>query len=186
MRSLLAAALLAQAAPSTPVEVAAAPAAWKEPLARASKAARALQDRLQGRLARALSDGGPAAAVSVCRDEARQLALAVERESGVQLGRTSDRLRNPANAPPAWAKRAVAGAAGLKASAVAPTALDLGDRLGVLFPIPVRGTCVGCHGPPESLPVSVKQALEAAYPGDRATGYAEGELRGFVWVEVPR
>jgi mono/diheme cytochrome c family protein len=27
--------------------------------------------------------------------------------------------------------------------------------------------------------------LEAAYPQDRATGFEEGDLRGFIWAEAP-
>jgi hypothetical protein len=28
--------------------------------------------------------------------------------------------------------------------------------------------------------------LAVAYPGDRATGFAPGDLRGWMWAEVPK
>src|SRR5919206_5275922 len=54
---------------------------------------------------------------------------------GVEVGRTSARLRNPDNAPPAWARTYVAATDGRKAAEVAPAAFDLGDRVGLLRPI---------------------------------------------------
>ena len=189
MRTLLSlSAVLALTAPPAPapVKVADAPAPWKDAISRAGDAARVLQEKLQARLARALADGGPVAAVSVCRDEAPRLAAEAGRESQAKVGRTSDRLRNPANAPPDWARAPLAEAALRKASEVPALAVDLGDRLGVLFPIPVKGVCRTCHGTPDAIPAPVRHALAAAYAEDRATGYAEGDFRGFVWVEVPR
>jgi hypothetical protein len=38
----------------------------------------------------------------------------------------------------------------------------------------------------ERLDPSVLQALAERYPADRAVGYAEGDLRGFFWAEVPK
>ena len=32
---------------------------------------------------------------------------------------------------------------------------------------------------------NVKEALAASYPADRATGFREGDLRGWFWIEVP-
>jgi hypothetical protein len=34
--------------------------------------------------------------------------------------------------------------------------------------------------------MDVRQALLQRYPEDRAIGYAEGDLRGWFWVEVPK
>jgi hypothetical protein len=32
----------------------------------------------------------------------------------------------------------------------------------------------------------VKEAIAARYPADRAVGYAEGDFRGFLWVEAAK
>ncbi len=168
------------------VPVAEAPLAWAPAIRRAEEAARAFQQALQARLAAALSQGGPPAAVDVCATEAASIASTQASAAGVRRGRTSDRLRNAANAPPSWARVPTALAAGEKASAVQPLAVDLGPRLGVLFPIGVRPACLGCHGPADGIAPKVKEALARRYPADRAVGYADGDFRGFVWVEVPR
>jgi hypothetical protein len=76
--------------------------------------------------------------------------------------------------------------AGRPAAEVGPLAVDLGDRVGVLLPIAVKSACLGCHGPAAGLSPKVKEALAAAYPADRATGYAEGDARGFTWVVTAR
>jgi hypothetical protein len=46
--------------------------------------------------------------------------------------------------------------------------------------------CLGCHGPAASIQPMVKEAIAARYPADRAVGYAEGDFRGFLWVEAAK
>jgi hypothetical protein len=48
----------------------------------------------------------------------------------------------------------------------------------------VQPQCLACHGGPLAAPV--KAAIASRYPGDRAMGYAAGELRGAFVVEWPR
>jgi hypothetical protein len=181
--SLLAVSLLAAPAPLDP---ATAPAAFAPALRRADEAVAVLQQKLQGRLGRTMTDQGPAAAVTVCRDDAPRLAAEVGAEHGVRLGRTSDRLRGAGNGAPGWAAAAVKAAAGRKAAEVRPQAFDLGDRVGVLKPIGLAPACTRCHGKPDALAADVTAALRGAYPADRATGYEAGDHRGFFWVEVPK
>ncbi len=153
---------------------------------RADAAAQTLQRKLSARLVEAMKAGGPAAAVDVCRTEATKLTEEAARDGGALLGRTSDRLRNPRNASPPWAAAAVEASAGKRAAQVRPAVYDLGGRVGVLRPIAVAQPCTRCHGEPSAIPPDVSKLLREAYPGDRATGYVEGDHRGFVWVVVPR
>jgi mono/diheme cytochrome c family protein len=44
---------------------------------------------------------------------------------------------------------------------------------------------VQCHGAREALGADVRDLLQAAYPHDRAVDFAEGDLRGWFWVELP-
>jgi hypothetical protein len=98
----------------------------------------------------------------------------------VRIGRTSWKLRNPANAAPAWAEDAIAG----RSSEPTYFASDTG-RLGALSPITVAEPCLKCHGSPEQLAPGVSDRLAELYPEDRATGFHDGDLRGWFWVEVP-
>jgi hypothetical protein len=104
---------------------------------------------------------------------------------GVKVGRTSARLRNPRNAPPAWARAYVAATDGRKAAEVAGVAFDLGDRIGLLRPIEVRQRCLACHAPRAKLTEGTRSWLSRSYPRDQALGYALGDLRGFWWAEAP-
>jgi hypothetical protein len=64
--------------------------------------------------------------------------------------------------------------------------VDLGDKVGLLRPIGVRAACLGCHGPRKQLAPAVLNELSERYPGDEATGFKEGDLRGWFWVEIPK
>ncbi len=156
-----------------------APALW-----RAEAATKALQQRLSRRLMEEMADGPNA--VKVCREEAPAIAADVSTMQGLAVGRTSHRLRNLANAPRPWATPYVAAAAGKPSADVKAVVVDLGDRLGYLRPIGLAGGCLKCHGTAEGLSPGVRAALAGAYPGDRATGFAEGDLRGWFWAEVSK
>jgi hypothetical protein len=171
-------------APPAAFEPDQAPPAAAPAVARADAAMGELRQRLQRRLGEVMAD--PSQAVSVCRDEAPAIAAAVAASSGVKVGRTSHRLRSGANAPPAWAAPFVAAAAGKKAAEVKAVAVDLGDRVGLLRPIPTGQGCLRCHGPAEGLAPPVRASIARAYPADQATGFAEGDLRGFFWAEASR
>ncbi len=123
---------------------------------------------------------GPAAAIGVCKVEAPKIAKAVSKEQGVMIGRTSDRLRNPGNVAPSWAKSVLAERPEQEQVLVHPD-----GSLGVVLPIRIAPTCLACHGPSDSIEPAVREALAAMYPQDQATGYAAGDLRGWFWVEVP-
>lgn len=152
-----------------------------------SAALAALQQRLLQRLMQALSKGKLEGAVSACSEEAQALTAQVASEQGLELGRTSHRLRNPKNAPREWVKPWLEAWADKPAQTLKPVVVDLGEeRIGLLRPIPMAGLCSGCHGPSESLSPEVKTLLAQAYPEDKAVGFKPGELRGVFWAEVPR
>jgi hypothetical protein len=167
-----------------PVDMTAPPAPVAQAVARADRAIQELQTTLLGRLKTALASGGPAAAVSVCRDEAQQLTTAIGAKHDLAIGRTSHRLRNPANAPRAWAAATVAAHAGGKVADAKPVVLDLGGRVGVLRPIGTLDFCVTCHGPRATVDAAIGGVLKGAYPQDQAVGFAPGDLRGWIWAEV--
>lgn len=151
---------------------------------RAHNALAALQSGLVKVLTSEIEKGGPAGAVFICRDEAPKIAAAVTEETQIAVGRTSHRLRNPQNAPPSWAEDIVKKASEAKTEEVESHILDLGDTIAVLKPVNTVGLCTNCHGNPEDMDGEVRQALAEAYPEDQATGFAVGDLRGWMWAEV--
>jgi hypothetical protein len=160
------------------------PASLAPFVARANAAADVLRDRLYGRLNEVLVEKGAATAVDVCSTDAPRLAKEVAEAHHAEMGRTSHKVRNPANAPRAWAAPFVKAAAGKKGAEVKPVVVDLGDRVGLLRPIAVTPACSRCHGPVEGIDPAVRAATVARYPQDQATGFSPGDLRGFIWVEV--
>ncbi len=139
-----------------------------------------LFERLSGRLMAVLSEGGPVEAIAVCSQEASEITQAVGQEHQVKIGRTSFRLRNDRNVPPAWATKLV------EQRLEVPQFVSLADgQLGALLPIRLKPTCLLCHGANEQIPEAVQQALADNYPRDQATGFQLDALRGWFWVEVP-
>lgn len=149
-------------------------------LERATKAKDLLFTQLFTALSTAMQEGGPEAAIPVCKERASQLAREVSEKTGVEVGRTSWKLRSTANQPPAWLESF------LEPKPEEPVVMVGSDgSLAALAPIRMGDVCVKCHGPEEQLADGIGERLAELYPDDRATGFAAGELRGWFWMKVP-
>ncbi len=162
-------------------------AAEEDPLQTQSRAlVQAFAAQLQQALKSAIADGGPTAAISVCRDEAPKIASEVSRQHGANVGRTSLRTRNPLNLPEPWQRQVLEDFAANHTPGAAPQEyFDRGEgRVRYMSSIELKGLCATCHG--EVLAEEVSQRLAADYPHDQAIGYRVGEIRGaftIVWPE---
>lgn len=144
-----------------------------------------LQGALLAELHRKVAVVGPAMALASCHIAGVAVAQDLSRR-GIAAGRTSARLRDPSNAPRPWAAAVVARYADQPAARVDGFVVDLGSRVGVLRPVREQAICASCHGPVESLRPDVRARLAERYPADRATGFREGDIHGWFWVELPR
>ena len=148
---------------------------------RAREALRPLKKGLKGALQAALAES-PIAAVDACKLAAPSITEGAARPD-LRVGRTSNRLRNPDNAPPGWARALlddyVAGAPDAGARAVRLP----GGGVGYVEPIRISPPCLACHG--ETVSDGVRARLAELYPEDRATGFDVGDFRGLFWVEFP-
>jgi hypothetical protein len=151
-------------------------------VARARAALEPFKRDLKQALLGALEKGGPIEAISACRDEAPRLAAAAAAE-GVTVGRTSHRLRNPANAPADWMEPGLARYADRFETAPMITVELPGGSLGYLEPIGTQPLCLACHG--QTLAPELEVKLAELYPEDEARGFAEGDFRGLFWAVVP-
>jgi len=143
-------------------------------------ATNALVSELMGELMAALDAGDAAAAIGVCREKAPVVAAHVSDQYGIKIGRTSHKLRNPANVAPAWAESYVEDVVADPTYLAGPN-----GEMGALLPIHLKGDCQMCHGPAEMIDDDIQAAIAEHYPDDQALGFAEGELRGWFWVEAP-
>ncbi|MEM7613214.1 MAG: DUF3365 domain-containing protein [Pseudomonadota bacterium] len=141
--------------------------------------------QLKAALQTAMQNGGPVAAIDVCKDEAPRIASALSRSTGASVRRTSLKYRNPGNAPDEWeadALRAMAQAAGANAPAEAFT-IDPVRGSRYLRAIPTQPVCLVCHG--EVLADDVAAAIDEHYPHDIARGYSVGDIRGAFSIRWP-
>jgi len=156
-------------------------------LARSRDIALQFQQELSGKLMAAMSTGGPVRAIEVCRTEAPLTARSLSESTGAQVGRTALRVRNAANAADE-AERAVLQdfeetlRAGVKEP---PEHFEVGPDGASRYmrAIVTQPPCLTCHG--TEIAPGVKEALARLYPGDEATGYAAGDLRGAFVIEWP-
>ena len=163
------------------VLAASAAAAGESDPARGAEVLAPFKQQLQRALREGLAEG-PVEAIAACPVRAPEIASSLSRD-GLRLGRTSDRLRNPANSPPDWV-RPILDEYAASPSERAPRAVPLPDgRSGYVEPILVQPLCLTCHG--ETLAPEVEARLAERYPTDRAIGYRVGDLRGVFWAELP-
>ncbi len=151
-------------------------------------AADALGKGLMTALLGQLEAEGPDGALAFCADSA-QLLTARYQADGIDVHRTSLKVRNPANAPDTVEVRVLDLLADLHESGVLPPEyvevrrLATGTReLRYFRPITVAAGCVTCHGPADNIAPSIRSVLAERYPEDMAVGYAEGDLRGVIAV----
>jgi len=140
-------------------------------LERSRSAIKAFAKRLKAELVRALGKGGATAAISVCKEKAPEIARAVSEEHGLRLGRTSHKLRNPANAPDPWEAGVLRSFLARKAKGESPAALEYheivtradGSRaFRYMLAIPTGAVCLICHG--AKLVPEIRECLARDYP----------------------
>ncbi|MCP4895852.1 MAG: DUF3365 domain-containing protein [bacterium] len=169
----------AEPAQWAPIEVQAMNAAQMEQMDRCNIARDEYVDALMTELSVALGNGGPTEAIQVCSIRAPEIAADVSNRHALMIGRTSHKLRNPVNQAPEWAQSHIRGRVEDVAHFLGPDGM-----LGVLMPVRVQEPCLTCHGQADTMQSKLKANLDALYPNDQATGFREGDLRGWLWAEV--
>jgi len=148
---------------------------------------------LMNEVTAAVAKSGATKAVDVCHLKALpltgEIVSGMPRITGVK--RTSQKLRNTANAPDEAEKLALAHvekeiAAGRLPKVLVQRIHQPGGKpeWRVYRPVGVAPQCVTCHGPRESLDPGLVARLAEKYPDDQATGYASGQWRGLIRVSV--
>lgn len=166
-------------------------AAHADDAVRAQAAVADLGSQLRSALMARVKAEGPVAAIDFCHDQAPLIAAEVAKKHGLSIGRTSVRTRSPGNAPADWQgvvladfeTQAQVGSAPQSLRFSSSEGLPEGVALRYMQGIATEAPCLACHG--QTLAEPVAQAIKAHYPGDAATGFREGQLRGAFWVEVP-
>lgn len=155
-------------------------------------AATALAGGLVSRLRQAMDGDGVAAALAFCSDEALALTeeIQAEHDPALELKRTTLRWRNPMNAPDPWEERVLGYLQRLERLDPALLPEELAARgpegsLRYYRVLRADAMCLHCHGAVPSIAADVRQEIRDRYPGDRATGYQAGDVRGVIRVQIP-
>lgn len=152
----------------------------KEAIERAHETLKAVRKNFKKTLQQAISDKGIPGAIADCQLKAPSLGRSSEQ---VDIGRTSQKLRNPSNEPRSWVKPLLEEYQKTPVQQQAKNRLvQLGpNHFGYVEPIYVEAVCLNCHG--ANLKPEVKKEITQLYPKDQATGFQLGDFRGLIWLE---
>jgi hypothetical protein len=152
----------------------------EENIVRAQNELREFKKELKSALVAGLKDG-PDKAITACNVEAPNIA-ARHGVDGIEIGRTSHRLRNSANAPAGWVEPLLDEYVSGERNTYTAVALE-GGRFGYVEPIRAEEVCLVCHGTAITAPIA--ERIAKLYPGDEATGFEAGDFRGLFWITMP-
>jgi hypothetical protein len=140
-------------------------------------------DTLRNTLSREIGEKGFAGAVDFCNINALPLTGAFA-DDEIAIRRTTDKLRNPANAPDSMERRILLKYLSLKtreAKLEPITERDAAGNYHFYKPIIIQAMCLNCHGDKTSqIHTATWAAIRQKYPSDAAFDYKEGDLRG-IW-----
>ncbi len=149
--------------------------------------AQGFQAELQAQLQAAIADGGPKGGVSVCQQAAPAIAAAQSEVSGAEVSRIAAKHRNPAGGVPADLAQAYAALEaaplvdGKPGRQIVQTGSGAGAQVHFLSAIPMQEQpCSVCHG--TQIDAGLKAHIDSLYPGDLATGFKPGDLRGALLI----
>jgi len=147
---------------------------------------------LGGELKGALKKAGPLEAIKVCNTKAMGITSAHSEKNGWQIGRTSLKPRNAANAPDAWETDILKQFDARKAAGEDPKKMEHYEVVTqngkqvfrYMKAIPTaEKPCLVCHG--SNLKPPIAEALDKLYPHDQARGYKAGDIRGAFTITQP-
>jgi hypothetical protein len=185
-------AVLAAAIPLVPPALAATPSGVPPEVVASREVARKFGATLKDALQQAIQSGGPANGIAVCHDKAGQIAADLAQQQEMLVGRTSLKIRNPANAPDNWELAVLKQFEARKAQGEPADKLEffavIDDDQGqktfrYMKAIPTAALCLSCHG--EHISPEVDAKLKELYPTDAARSFKEGDLRGAFTLAKP-
>ncbi len=143
---------------------------------------------LKTALLSAMQDGGPVEAVAVCNLIAPTLAAEMTKKHGLDISRTSLKIRNPQNEADEWETsvlqqfetRLKSGEAIQSLTFSEKVKTDTGQQWRMMKAIPTDKVCLACHGTKIAPPVQAN--LDKYYPDDMATGFKLRDIRGAFTV----
>lgn len=148
--------------------------------------------RLKGELKAAMQKSGVEEAISICNIEALQItdSVALESSFNISIKRTSNKVRNPKNAPDAYEKLALDLFLELENNKddlpefyIQKITEDDVVHYNFYKPMMMDNLCLICHGDENMRAPSASRLISELYPDDQAIGYKEGDFRGLIRIK---
>ncbi|MAD54044.1 DUF3365 domain-containing protein [uncultured Idiomarina sp.] len=143
-------------------------------------AAMLLGAELKSVLMTTIQKDGYIKAVDVCNHEAPEIASKITETTGLNVGRTSLRVRNPENSPTEEQKQVLREfETRWRTTQANPPETSYVDKEGNtvwMKAIVMQPQCVACHG--ANLAPALKKEILSRYPKDEAIDFQPGQLRG--------
>jgi hypothetical protein len=139
-------------------------------------------DTLRITLLKAIGEKGFSGALAFCNTRALAVTAMYASEV-ITVSRVSDRNRNSKNVlseydMKEWAKYIGAAA---KKDSLKSTIVYRNHEFHYYKPILMQPMCLSCHGTPgKDISKDLLRVIDSLYPGDKAKGYKQGDLRG-MW-----
>ncbi|MEH6472177.1 MAG: DUF3365 domain-containing protein [Halopseudomonas sp.] len=152
--------------------------------ASAKQTVKSLGGALMKEVKGAMKAEGPVGAIAACNTQAIPLTDQASRQQGMDISRTALRVRNQDNQADQWEQGVLeqfqarqANGEPLKGMHFSEVVEQDGKQVyRMMQAIPTQKACLTCHG--SEIKPEVATKLNALYPLDKATGFAEGDLRG--------
>lgn len=162
-------------------------------LSEAREVATSIPPKLLAVLKSELDAGGPAGAISACKEKAPKMAAEASQKTGWAVRRVSLKNRNPKAVPDAWEEGVLRDFDRRAAAGENPMTLEKGEVVAegatkmyrYMRALPTQELCLNCHGPAEQIKPEVKARLGELYPNDKATGFTVGQIRGAMTLKRP-
>jgi hypothetical protein len=141
---------------------------------------------LGGNLKKAMAQGGVENAINYCNANASGLIDSLGTHHNAIIRRTSNKLRNPNNAPTKAEELVLNKYLNGEQSGPVIDILASGNKI-FYAPIKMKPLCITCHGTVGKTTSENDYAtILKHYPNDKATGYNEGDFRGMWSIELKK
>lgn len=155
--------------------------------------AQILAKTLKKELKAAIEAGGFMQGINVCSQSAQRITDSIALATNYRIKRTTNKFRNPVNAPDSIEQLALAHFEKLIAESgefpefyIQKIEGESQDHYRYYKPMRMETLCLGCHGIPENIDTATLTRIKAYYPNDLATGYSAGDFRGLISVTIPQ
>lgn len=134
-----------------------------------------LQQVLLQNVSSAMQKGGAPFAIQFCNEKALKLTDSIAELYDCKIQRITDKNRNPVNLA---SEQDIDFIKQLETSNQKVLDIDSASVFYKPIKIPSKA-CLSCHGTEQEIAPQTASLIQKLYPNDKATGYSEGDLRGW-------